>query len=207
MNNHCQVLWLSYERRSLRRQLVLTELSRMLHACYSDQLFNQNYTQEVFNRYELCDSFWWYFYTMKLQMDQMSLYCCFLQPDPSTIMYYLHPYPGNIAPSQPFLLDNVKASPSAHLIRDRESVGKGKLSLCTSALSKCYLPLLLTTKIIQPWCKQIPVYNFYPTNLSIIFMHVLYSHHNCRYVCVSDTLFDDIQLLLPWKLKALLGQK
>lgn len=80
----------------------------------------------------MCDSSQWHFYTI---MDQMSLDCCFFQPDPSPMMSrtpYLRPYPGKIALSRPFLPDNVKASPSAHLIRDRELVVKGKLSLCTS---------------------------------------------------------------------------
>lgn len=102
---------------------------------------------------EICDFILWYFDTIKVYVDQMSLHCCFLQPDPSPMMswpLYLCPYPGNIAPSQPFLLDNVKASPSAHLIRDGELVGKGKLSLCTSALSTSNLSLLSTAEIVQP---------------------------------------------------------
>lgn len=67
-------------------------------------------------------------------MDQMSTYCCFCQTDPSPMMSlapYLRPYPGSTALSHPFLLDNVKASPSVNLIRDGKSLGKGKLSLYT----------------------------------------------------------------------------
>lgn len=89
---------------------------------------------------------------------------------------YLWSYPGGIALSQPFLPDNVKASASAHLIRQGELVGKGKLSLCTSTLSRSNLSLLATTEIVRPRYK--PVHNVYPTNVSIILMHVLYSHHN-----------------------------
>lgn len=71
-------------------------------------------------------------------MDQLSLYRRFFQPDPSPMMLrtpYLRPYPGKIVLSQPLLPDNVRASPSAHLIRHRELVVKGKLSLCTSTYS------------------------------------------------------------------------
>lgn len=69
---------------------------------------------------------------------------------------YVWPYPGNIALSQPFLLDSVKASPSACRIREK-LVGKGDLSLCTFTLSRSNLVLLSTTEIVQSWCKYIPV--------------------------------------------------
>lgn len=68
---------------------------------------------------------------------------------------------------KPFLLENAKSCPSAHLIRAGVLGDKRELSLWTSTLRRSNLSLILATKIwsIHGVNKYL---HFYPTNVSVI---------------------------------------